>query len=57
MFAWLKGLPALGVRDALGVSFTLYGCYRWLRPGGRRARLTPVREGREPAPPVLPQSG
>ena len=32
MFAWLNGLPALGVRDALGVGSTLYGCYRWLQP-------------------------
>ena len=30
MFAWVKGLPALGMRDALGLSTTLYGCYRWL---------------------------
>jgi hypothetical protein len=37
MFAWVKGLPALGMRDALGLSTTLYGCYRWLpsrRPTG-----------------------
>ena len=32
VFAWLHGLTALGMRDVLGVSTTLYGCYRWLPP-------------------------
>ncbi|HXD42962.1 MAG TPA: hypothetical protein VN649_20520 [Ramlibacter sp.] len=36
-FAWVQGLPALGVRDAVGVGSTLYGCFRWLQP------LEPVR--------------
>lgn len=31
-FAWAKGLPALGMRDVIGVSTTLYGCWRWMRP-------------------------
>jgi hypothetical protein len=31
-FAWLNGLPALGMRDAVSVAATLYGCYRWLQP-------------------------
>ena len=36
------------VRDALGVSFTLYGCYRWLRPGvPARPHPRPVRHRRE----------
>jgi hypothetical protein len=37
VFAWIQGLPALGLRDAVGVGSTLYGCYRWLQP------LKPVR--------------
>jgi nicotinamide riboside transporter PnuC len=35
VFAWLNGLPALGLRDVLGVSVALYGCYRWLQPRKR----------------------
>jgi hypothetical protein len=31
-FAWLHGLPALGIRDLLGVGVALYGSYRWLQP-------------------------
>ena len=37
VFAWLQGLPALGARDALGVSSTLYGCFRWLQPPAGRS--------------------
>lgn len=37
-FASTRGLPALGMRDLLGVATTLYGCWRWLLPRGSRAR-------------------
>jgi uncharacterized membrane protein YfcA len=39
VFAWLHGLPALGLRDFLGVSIALYGCYRWLQPRKREVRV------------------
>lgn len=31
-FAWLHGMPALGVRDMLGIATAAYGCYRWRQP-------------------------
>lgn len=34
VFAWLNGMPALGVRDVLGIAAAVYGCYRWRRPRG-----------------------
>lgn len=37
-FAWIEGLPALGLRDGIGVGTTVYGCYRWMLP----ARPAPV---------------
>ena len=40
VFAWINGLPALGVRDAVGVGLTLYGCYRWLQPRKRAPAIT-----------------
>lgn len=43
VFAWLNGLPALGVRDVVGVSVALYGCYRWLQPRKRPVRA--LRQG------------
>lgn len=30
-FAWLQGLPALGVRDAISTALYVYGGWRWLR--------------------------
>jgi len=39
-FAWARGLPALGLRDLVGVSVTLYGCYRWLQPRKGAVRIT-----------------
>jgi hypothetical protein len=35
VFAWVSGLPALGVRDMVGFGTTLYGCFRWMQPGRR----------------------
>lgn len=31
-YAWLNGLPALGLRDLVSVSMYVYGGWRWLRP-------------------------
>ena len=46
-YAWLHGLPALGMRDTLGVGTTLYGCYRWLQPRQSGSQQAPA-----PAAPV-----
>ena len=31
VFAWLKGLPALGARDCISVGLYVYGGWRWMR--------------------------
>ena len=51
-FAWLHGLPALGIRDLLGVVIALYGSYRWLQP-----RSTPSGGGGAPGRGGSPQGG
>lgn len=32
VYAYLNGLPALGLRDSISIALYLYGGYRWLRP-------------------------
>ncbi len=51
VFAWAKGLPALGVRDLISVVLYLYGGWRWLKPkkpscGAEQSRGSPA----EPRP-------
>ena len=29
-FAWVNNLAALGIRDAIGITTSGWGCYRWL---------------------------
>lgn len=47
-FAWLHGMPALGVRDVLGIATAAYGCYRWRQPRGAAATN---RSAQQPASP------